>query len=117
MTKGNLGRVGFTSLCRLQSVIWGGQGSSLEAGTWKWELKQRPWRHATYWLAPHGPLSLFSYTTRNHLHRGGTAHCGLGPLYQSLIRKMPHRVPVSRLVGGIFSVEVPSSQMTLAVLG
>jgi hypothetical protein len=34
---------------------------------------------AAIWLAPHGPLSLLSYTTQNHLRRDGTAHSGMGP--------------------------------------
>jgi hypothetical protein len=45
----------------------------------KQELMQRPWRNTACWLAPHGLLSLLSYTTQDHLLRGGTTHSGLGP--------------------------------------
>jgi hypothetical protein len=40
-------------------------------GTWKQELKQRPWRSAADWLAPPGLLSLF-YTTQDHPSMGGS---------------------------------------------
>ena len=32
-------------------------------GTWRHELKQRPWRGASYWIASPGLLSLLSYRT------------------------------------------------------
>ena len=73
---------------------------------------QRPWRSAAYCLAPHGLLSLLSYRTQDHQPRDGTTHSGLGLPHQSLIKKMP--LHTAHLYGGIFSLEAPSSLMTLA---
>jgi hypothetical protein len=38
-------------------------GLELTVGTWRGELRQRPWRGAAYWPAPYGLLSLLSYST------------------------------------------------------
>lgn len=54
------------------------------------ETGQRPWRNATYWLAPQGLLSLLFYITQDHLPRGRTVQSRLGSPYQSLINKMSH---------------------------
>ena len=53
--------------------------NSNKAGTWRQELMERPWRNAAYWLAPHGLLSLLSYSTQDHQPRSGTAHSALYP--------------------------------------
>lgn len=37
---------------------WGKAGQELKAGTWRQELKQKPWVKAAYWPANHGLLSL-----------------------------------------------------------
>ena len=47
----------------------GKSGQALKAGTWRQELKQRPWRSTDYWLAPHGLLSLLSYSYQDHQPR------------------------------------------------
>ena len=61
MTQSNLGRKGFIGVIYF---IKESQGRNTKwAGTWKQELMQRPWRGATYWLAPEGLLSLLSYST------------------------------------------------------
>ena len=43
------------------------------------ELKQKqtqgPWKRTAYWPA----FSYLSYISQDHLHKGGTAHSGLGP--------------------------------------
>jgi hypothetical protein len=49
------------------------------ARTWRKEPMQRPWRAVTYWLVPHGLLSLISYRTQDHQPRVGSTHNGLGP--------------------------------------
>ena len=67
----------------------GSQGRKLKAGTWRQELKLRPWMTAAYWFAPPGLLSLLSYAHR--------ATCpGMTPptvvwviLHPSLIKGMP----------------------------
>jgi hypothetical protein len=46
---------------------------------------------AVYWLAPRGFLSLLFYTSQDRLPRVGTT-VGWAFLYQSLIKKMPHRL-------------------------
>ena len=48
-------------------------GRNLEAGT----IAERG-EDAAYVLAPHGSHSLLSYTTEDHLSKGGTTHSGLG---------------------------------------
>lgn len=63
-----------------------------------------------FWFASHSLLSLLLYVTRDHLPRGGGAHRGMALLHQSLIKKMPHRFASD---GGMFSIETPSSQITL----
>ena len=49
-------------------------GTLMGAVTWRWELMQRLWRGAAYWLACHGLLSLLSYRTQEHQPRNGTTH-------------------------------------------
>jgi hypothetical protein len=85
----------------------------VRTGSWRQELTQRPWRGVAYWLASHGLRSLLFYTTQNHQLRDGPTHKGLGPPHQSLIKKMPYRLATAQSYGGIFSIEVSSSQMTI----
>jgi hypothetical protein len=61
-------------------IIAGSQDrNSNWAGTWRQELRQRPWKGAAYWLALHGLLSLLSNRIQNHQPRdNGTTHSGLG---------------------------------------
>ena len=111
MGKSNLGRQGFISL----TVSYDSSSSkAVRAGTWKQELMQRPWREAAYWLAFHGLLSLLSNRTQGHQLRGSTTRKAQALPQQTLIKKMTYRFAYSLILGGIFLVEVPSSQMTLA---
>lgn len=64
---------------------------------------QRLWRSAVYLLAPHGLLSLLTYSTQDHQHRDDATHDWLSP---------PTSITKKRL--GFSSVEVPSFLMTLA---
>jgi hypothetical protein len=51
----------------LQFIIEGSQGRNSSTGvTWRQKLIQKSRRDAAYWLASHGLLSLFSYTTQDH---------------------------------------------------
>lgn len=60
-----------------QSIIEESQGRNTRGtGTWKQELKQRSMEN-TYRPASHGLLNLLSYTSQDHLPRGGTAPSGL----------------------------------------
>lgn len=81
MTKATWRGKALLKLCLLVTVtIEGSQdGNSNRAGTWKQELTQRSWRGAAYRLAPHGLLSLLSYSTQSRLTRGGATRNGLGP--------------------------------------
>lgn len=67
------------------------QGRNIDARTLRLKLKQEPWRSAAYWLAVHGILSLRSYTTQDHLPKGGTLTPDRAYSHQSLIEKMPSR--------------------------
>lgn len=94
--------------------------SSKRAGTWKQELKRRPWRSAASWLAHHGLLSL---SGGRHIGCEGHA-CFIVQLsgmsltvfqalpHQSLIKKMPYRLSYQQSWGIIFSVNIPSSQIS-----
>lgn len=59
------------------------------------ELMPRPYRNASYWLAPHGFLNLLSYRTQDHQPRGDPTYDGLGPPpsipHQWPIKKLPYR--------------------------
>lgn len=46
----------------------------LKEETWRQELKQRPLKNATNCFVPYDLLSLYFYTTYDHLFMGGTAH-------------------------------------------
>lgn len=51
----------------------------LKAGTWRWELKQGPWRTPLTGLVPLVLLSYFIYAAQTYLPRDGTVHSRLGP--------------------------------------
>lgn len=68
---------------------WGMPEQEFQEGTWRQKLKQRPWRNDTYWLAFHCLLNLISYTSQDHLFRGGTAQSGLGALTSTINQEMP----------------------------
>jgi hypothetical protein len=51
--------------------------NSHRAGTWRQELRQRPWRDAAYWIASPSLLSLLSYRTQDYQPRDGTTTMGL----------------------------------------
>lgn len=78
---------------------------------------QKPRRSAVDWLAPHGLLSLLSYTTQAHLPRGGTAYHELGlptSHIDHLIKKMPLRHVHRPRRWDVSSGGISSYQMTLA---
>lgn len=60
----------------LQLIVYheGKPGQGLQTETWERELKQKPWRNPTYWLARFAFLP-----TLNRLPGRGTTHTGLGP--------------------------------------
>ena len=71
--------------------------------------------NASFWLAPRGLLSLLSYSTPAHQPTGGITHCGLDPLTPITNQEnSPQACPQANRVGNIFSIEVPSSPVTLA---
>lgn len=90
-------------------ATWGAEGFASayspslrdRAGTWKQEVKQRPWRTTASWFV----LLL----TEDHLHRSSITHSELTPLPS---RKCLIDLSAGKLDGDIFSIAVPS-QMTL----
>jgi hypothetical protein len=66
------------------------------AETWRQEIKQRPWKGAVHWLAQPASLQNPGLPLRNT-----TSHSEMGP-------------STGQFDGGIFSIEVPSSQLTPA---
>lgn len=86
MAKSRLSRKGFISLTLLHHCLLSSEESraGTPGGNWRWELRQRPWHDAVYWLAGYGLLSLLSCSTQHHQPRAGTIHnvqyqlvCGL----------------------------------------
>lgn len=64
---------------------------------------------------PHGLLGLLSFTPQDHLLRGSITHNVLYPSTSiSSQENAPQRLAYRPLWWGCFSVEVPSSQMTLS---
>lgn len=59
-----------------------------------------------------GLLRLFSYTLQDHCSGIALLKVGCVPLYQS-VKKMPHRLDYKPVWRGMFSVEIPSFQITL----
>lgn len=83
-----------------------------EAGTEAETMEQCCLLACSSWLAQSAP----SYTILNHFLGNDTAHCGLGlPILIINGENVPTELTIGN-DGGIFSTEVASSQMTLAVL-
>ena len=82
-------------------------GRELKAGTWKQELKKKPWKYATYWLAPMDCstsfLMLFKSMCLGEHHPWWAGSSSLN--YQS---RKPCRFAYSKSDGGIFSIVVLS---------
>ena len=78
-------------------------------------MKQKPQGNAAYCLDFIGLLSLLFYITQEYLCKGGAIHSEVNHInYQS--RKCITDLPTGLSSDSIFSVEVPSSKMTLASL-
>jgi hypothetical protein len=73
---------------------------------------QRLWKSDAYCLAPHGLLSLLSYTTQDLQTRTGTTYCELGSPVP-VIKKITIDLCTGQSSGGILSVEVVLSKMAL----
>lgn len=56
----------FTPVITLHPLGKGGAERELRADTWKQELKQKPWRHTAFWLAPPNLLSVLLPTLGYH---------------------------------------------------
>lgn len=63
----------------------------VRAGTWRQELKQRPWKSVTYWIAFYDLLIYLFYTSQAHMPKYGTASSGLRPPTSTISQKVPHR--------------------------
>lgn len=68
-----------------------------------------------YWFALHVLFTLFSYKTQDHLPSNDTIHSEWGPpLTLPGEENTLTALPTSQSDRGIFSIEVPSSPVTLA---
>ena len=77
------------------------------------ELKQKAWKNTAYWLDFHDLVSLLTYTTLGHWATGS----GVAPSHINYSsRKWPTDLPTGNLDEDIFSIESPSSHMTLAYI-
>lgn len=80
---------------------------------WRQGLIERPQRDPAYQLAPHGLLTLLSYSTKGHLP-GMVLPTSYAIPYQSSIKKItPKTCQQANLKEVFFSVKVPSFQMIL----
>lgn len=85
-----------------------------EAGS-RQQLKQRPWRNTTHLPALHEPLSLLSQAHQGFLPEDSITHRGLSPPSTIIGQENdPTDSPAGHFYGGIFSIMVRSSQITLA---
>lgn len=65
-----------------------------QAGNQREILKQKQRRKVAYWLALSLTLNQLSYATQDYMHRGCTAHSGLGPPISIINQENGHR-PIS----------------------
>jgi len=73
------------------------------------------WMNAAYGLVPPGLFSLFSYRTQNFSREMAPPAVGWALLpISNYLGKCPADLPRARSYGGTSSIEVASSQMTLA---
>ena len=76
MTKRNLGEESI-STSQLTVHHKGKSGQEVKAGTWRWALKQKPWKNAVYCVA-FQLLALIAFLHNSGpLPGDGTAHDGL----------------------------------------
>lgn len=68
------------------------------------------------WIVPHSTLSLFSYTTQDHLSRNSTILSELHPPTSVINQETAPQTHLwaNLVVALFFSTEIPSSQKTLA---
>lgn len=119
-----LGGVSIAMINTRTAATWGGKSlfhcTPLRSRSVTQEVRARTEGEAMaecYLLASsHGFLS-FSYTTLDHLHRGGTTHNGWDLPHQSFIKETPERLSYMwTLCSDIFSIESPFCQMTRACI-
>lgn len=107
MTIRNTGRKGWILLTLTHNdSSW----KEVRTGIWMPVLKQRSWRSATYWFAPRGLCSPFSYSFQDHMPKDSSASSTLTLPHQSLITTMPSHTCLYRPI----LIESFSSHMTLA---
>ena len=92
------------------SITEGNQGgNSSRAGSWKQELKERPWRNAAPWLASPGSFSLFFHTSQDYLPRCGSVPRDMGPPTSIINQEnAPMVLSTSQSGRDIFSSEIIS---------
>ena len=76
---------------------------------------QRPWKSATYCLAPYGLLNLLSYRTQDLQGWYYPHWAEISPMDHQL-RKCPIGLPTDLYYGSIFSIDVSSYLITLVYI-
>lgn len=109
-TKSNMGRKGFDWGYRLHAIHHQGKpGQELRAGTWRWDLKQKPLGSVAYWsVCSSWPVQLVFFI------QPGPPVVGMIP--PTVDWAFPHLSSIKKMSqcdGDIFSADVPSSQVTL----
>lgn len=113
----------------LTKVTWGGKGlfgfhfyitvrpweesQELEAGAWRQELKQSPWRIPAYWLAHHDFFSLLFNVTQDHLPRGSSVHRESNPPSSVINKKVSRRHSYRTIWLGTSQIMFPLPRVTL----
>lgn len=85
------------------------------AGTWKQELRQKPWKKLVYWFAFQGLLSLLSYTTQDQCPSVGYIHSDLGTPSSRINEENTWQTRLcTRIMKAFSSIEGISSEVTVA---
>lgn len=89
-------------------------GRNKKTGNGRQAVEDRQWKKALLWLVLHSLLSLYSYTTENHLSNGCFSPQCAGPSYINYKSRKCSNMFTEQSDKGIFSVAVFSSQLNLA---
>lgn len=108
MTKRNLGEGGIYFSLQLVVCHLGNSGEELKAGTWRQELKQRPWASVAYWLLSHCLFFWLSYSIQ--AHKPGVVRSRVTWAFPHQSRKCATSLYTGDSGRDIFSIKMPSIQ-------